>query len=174
MKILEYDPNPLLSLKKRRRRISSVCVEDRRSLPPPLPSPAAEIPIFQQEQSESNHEMSNKLAQLQNHKERKRLKKKKREKLRQKLLGLDKKKKKKKKHKCSDSACKHKKHHKKHRKRKHSSNFEVVDIPQELDKNETVESQNGGFVEPDDEVSIGDVFEDIKVFIKSFFNLRLK
>lgn len=114
--------------------------------------------------------MSNKLEQLQNYKERKRLKKRKREKLRQKLLGVDKKKKKKKKHKCVDSSCKHKKHHKRHhKKRKHSSSGDMdVERSQEVEKEEAVEHRKKEFEEIDDEGSIGDVFEDAKVFKNMF------
>lgn len=124
--VAEYDPNPLLSLSKRKRRVStSVSTDEKsqknpitvslpsRSIPQPLPQVIAPDKGDQESTTSSD-----------NYRERKRLKKKKREKMRQKLLRQDKKKKKK--HKCNDvENCKHRKH-KKHRKRKkhHEKNKE--------------------------------------------------
>ncbi|KAJ8986137.1 hypothetical protein NQ317_005609 [Molorchus minor] len=112
--IIEYDPNPLLSLSKRRRRTStSVSVEDKAPKMPQSSAPSTQDPSknIGKENKDSNSACSD-------HKQKKRLKKKKREKLKQRLLHESKKKKRK--HRCPDEECKHKKHHKKHRKhRKH-------------------------------------------------------
>ncbi|KAL1497393.1 hypothetical protein ABEB36_008371 [Hypothenemus hampei] len=102
--IIEYDPNPLLSLSKRRRRIStSVSTDEKQQsevfMKVTFPEPLSTIT----EQAATEFER---------YKEKKRLKKKKKEKSEDK--------KKKKKHKCTDEYCKHKKHHKKHKRhRKH-------------------------------------------------------
>ncbi|KAL3274606.1 hypothetical protein HHI36_015987 [Cryptolaemus montrouzieri] len=109
--VMEYDPNPLLSLSKRKRRTSSSAttgIERRQSQlshheepKPPTPSPV--IKVEPKIEGES-------------HKERKRLKKKKKEKIKLKQKAIEKKKKRK--HRCGEEKCKHKKHHKKHRKHK--------------------------------------------------------
>lgn len=76
---------------------------------------------------------------------------------------MDKKKKKKRKHKCVDSSCKHKKHHKRHHKKKKHSLSEM-EGNEEVEKEETVEYGKKEFEEIDDEVSVADVFEDVKVW----------
>ncbi|XP_030764449.1 protein winged eye isoform X2 [Sitophilus oryzae] len=104
--IVEYDPNPLLSLSKRKRRTStSVSTEDKHQ--PIETSQTPQNPIAKQtiapEQSTPNPTESTLTED--HHREKKRQKKKKREKI-------------KKKHKCCEEFCKHKKHHKKHKKHK--------------------------------------------------------
>lgn len=114
----EYDPNPLLSLSKRKRRVSTCVSTEEKSQKTPItvslpahPIPQSSLQMIS-EKGDQESTTSN-----DSYKERKRLKKKKREKLRQKLLRQDKKKKKK--HKCNDiENCKHRRHHKKHRKHK--------------------------------------------------------
>lgn len=109
----EYDPNPLLSLCKRRRRTSTSISTEEKHLPETIKP--AQQPI--QETQKSILEQTT--SEIEHHKEKKRLKKKKREKIKEKLLKSEDKKKKKK-HRCIDEFCKHKKHHKKHKKhRKH-------------------------------------------------------
>lgn len=122
--ISEYDPNPLLSLSKRKRRVSTTIPTEDKSQKPLATVPVHTQVLPQQLPSNAITEQDSTIS-TEGHKERKRLKKKKREKLRQKLLRQDKKKKKK--HKCSDiENCKHRKHHKKHRKHKkhHEKNKE--------------------------------------------------
>lgn len=122
--IIEYDPNPLLSLSKRRRRISVNSVtEDKKVIQP------NSIPLLQIVPNIESHNQkipTNLIAEKENtdtnkqdfdYKERKKLKKKRKDKLMKKLLKSNDKIKKKK-HKCCDEHCKHKKHHKKHRKHK--------------------------------------------------------
>ncbi|KAF5302568.1 hypothetical protein FQA39_LY10186 [Lamprigera yunnana] len=176
--IIEYDPNPLLSLSKRKRRISatSVSIEERRlsyclsSVSSPLShNETKNVREIEKENKDANKpEVTN-----EEHKERKRLKKKKRDKLKQKLTHDDKKKKRK--HKCNDEHCKHKKHHKKHRKRRkhhHKDESEekkvVVETNEEIEEepnDEVVEENTDLFpkyepvVNPEDEVTMDDILE---------------
>ncbi|XP_050299143.1 protein winged eye isoform X2 [Anthonomus grandis grandis] len=101
--IMEYDPNPLLSLCKRRRRTSTSISTEEKQLQETL-APILEVP------------KKPVVDPLEHHKEKKRLKKKKKEKIKEKLLKSGDDKKKKRKHKCADEFCKHKRHHKKHKK----------------------------------------------------------
>ncbi|XP_018573680.1 protein winged eye isoform X2 [Anoplophora glabripennis] len=179
--IIEYDPNPLLSLCKRRRRTStSVSTEDKTKtqINVALPQVESQKPPKDLEVEKENKDV-NKPSREQ-HKEKKRLKKKKREKLRQKLMHEDKKKKKK--HKCNDENCKHKKHHKKHRKhKKHHDKVrnepveqneveeveEVEDVVEELssEQNEEVEEVIEDYeivANPEDEVTMDDIIKATK------------
>ncbi|KAK4873616.1 hypothetical protein RN001_012976 [Aquatica leii] len=152
--IIEYDPNPLLSLSKRKRRISatSASIEERRlshclssvSSPPPTISEPKKERDVEKENKDANNKPE--VAVTEDVRERKRLKKKKRDKLKQKLAHDDKKKKKK--HKCCDEHCKHKKHHKKHRKRKKHHHKEEEEKKKEssTEKSEEIDEE-----EPDDE-----------------------
>ncbi|CAH2011163.1 unnamed protein product [Acanthoscelides obtectus] len=112
----QYDPNPLLSLCKRRRRTStSVSTEEKSPKQPPhvtviIPSqvsPSSTVPDIEKNDNDTKP--------VDSYKEKKRLKKKKKEK---KLSHDAKKKKKKHRCTCTDENCKHKRHHKKHRKHK--------------------------------------------------------
>ncbi|XP_044731494.1 protein winged eye isoform X2 [Chrysoperla carnea] len=123
--IVEYDPNPLLSLSKRKRRISmNSNVEERRlnvqstNVLNTDSKTNTEMKIKSDSRNENN--MCTKLKPTKKHrKERKKLKKHRRDKLK-KLMRNGEEKKRKKKHKCCDEHCKHRRHHKKHRKhRKH-------------------------------------------------------
>ncbi|KAG5899192.1 hypothetical protein JTB14_026945 [Gonioctena quinquepunctata] len=100
--IIEYDPNPLLSLSKRRRRASTSVSTEEKNISKLNQHIAVTLP---------QPEYQNRLKNRNNKKNPKKKKKKK-----QKLMHQDKKKKKK--HKCNDETCKHRKHHKKHRKHK--------------------------------------------------------
>lgn len=139
---VEYDPNPLLSLSKRKRRAStSVSIEERLPL-------KAEAPREQRKpemvQSEKIVEVTQ--SEISTHKERKKLKKHKKDKLRLKVLCESKKKKKK--HRCVEDNCKHRKHHKKHRKRKkhHHGSREREGNPEKIEEEEVIieESVNEG------------------------------
>lgn len=159
--VLEYDPNPLQSLSKRRRRTStSVSTEERR---PSLPEPSTvepELPTVKENKEQIDPDV---------YRERKRLKKRKRDKLKQKLLHTDKKKKKK--HKCESSDCKHRKHHKKHRKhKKHHHSKEVVEKEEdkvevlnggaeEEEENSTETNESEELPNPEDEVTMDDIIE---------------
>ncbi|KAK9883442.1 hypothetical protein WA026_001619 [Henosepilachna vigintioctopunctata] len=111
--VMEYDPNPLLSLSKRKRRTSSSTTSNATERRPTQISSIEEtqelelIPIEVKAEPQEDEE---------SHKERKRLKKKKKEKI--KLRQVDNEKKKRKKRKHSQDESKHKKHRKKHRKHK--------------------------------------------------------
>ncbi|KAF5296495.1 hypothetical protein FQR65_LT01484 [Abscondita terminalis] len=186
--IIEYDPNPLLSLSKRKRRISaSVSIEERRlsqclssvsSPPPSINEPKKEREV-EKENKDANNKPDVTLAE--EVRERKRLKKKKRDKLKQKLAHDDKKKKKK--HKCCDEHCKHKKHHKKHRKRKkHHHKDESEEKKSSSEKSEEIEEEEPDgectedsetfpeyqpVVNPEDEVTMDDILEAKAKVIKT-------
>ena len=133
--ILEYDPNPLQSLTKRRRRISSASIEshskERKSGDSSSNFEKQENGDEEDQRGgvmESNSVGDDKLQKtihlcetvkfLNLESERKHLKKRRREKLKRlQSLSIDGKKKHKK-HRCSDEH-RHHKHHKKHRKHKH-------------------------------------------------------
>ncbi|KYB26014.1 protein winged eye isoform X2 [Tribolium castaneum] len=171
--IIEYDPNPLLSLSKRRRRTStSVSTEERQKVPPQQPQPPIRtieplkpIPEIEKDTEKENQDINK--PDTESHKERKRLKKKKREKLKQKLLHEDKKKKKK--HKCTDEFCKHKKHHKKHRKHKKHHHYEEkkdeqvvqpIEVPDcDSESVERGEEDDSSVFNPEDEVTMDDIIE---------------
>ncbi|KAJ3646267.1 hypothetical protein Zmor_023861 [Zophobas morio] len=172
--IIEYDPNPLLSLSKRRRRTStSVSAEDRRQstqqlVAQPVTSSVSLKPIAEVEKDPEKENKDTNKPDVESHKERKRLKKKKRDKLKQKLLHEDKKKKKK--HKCTDEYCKHKKHHKKHRKHKkhhHYDDSKEVKIVQSVDNQDCdsesndrgEEEEDSSVFNPEDEVTMDDILE---------------
>ncbi|XP_044760719.1 protein winged eye isoform X2 [Coccinella septempunctata] len=108
--VMEYDPNPLLSLSRRKRRVSSSNANtlDRAKIDKTVEEKETKpVSIKLQETSSSSEDL---------HKERKRLKKKKKEK-------------KKRKHRCEEENCTHKKHHKKHKKhKKHHHNKENSDV----------------------------------------------
>lgn len=119
---VEYDPNPLLSLSKRRRRTSVNSATEERRLnqsnvanttvatnPEP---PKVTNSIAEKENTDTNKQD----AFSDNYRERKKLKKRRKDKLKKLLLKDDKLKKKK--HRCCDEHCKHRKHHKKHKKHK--------------------------------------------------------
>ncbi|CAH0564851.1 unnamed protein product [Brassicogethes aeneus] len=152
--IIEYDPNPLLSLSKRKRRAStSVSVEERRSSSstnPESPSDCKSADL------DKENKTSNKQTELEKNTEykeaKKRLKKKKRDKLKQKLMHDDKKKRKK--HKCVEEHCKHKRHHKKHKKHKKHHDKEREDV-----KTVEVDSKRLDTIEEDD-VEEEDTFEE--------------
>lgn len=178
----EYDPNPLLSLSKRRRRTSaSISTEERRlsqnqcvfSPEPTQESNVKDMAIFENKELET--------IDSEVHRERKRLKKRKRDKLKQKLLHDDKKKKRK--HKCLETHCKHRKHHKKHR--KHKKHHHCVDLPLAEDKNENVPNVESFedttetndteefpeyqiVMNPEDEVTMDDIIEANKTKVKKF------
>lgn len=132
--ISEYDPNPLLSLSKRRRRtsVNSTTEEKRLTQTNPIPStpilPTVESPKVTHSIAEKENTDTNKQDTLiDSHKERKKLKKRRRDKYKKLLFKDDKAKKKK--HRCCDEHCKHRKHHKKHKKHKkhhHRSENETV------------------------------------------------
>ncbi|KRT84880.1 hypothetical protein AMK59_1141, partial [Oryctes borbonicus] len=184
--IIEYDPNPLLSLSKRRRRTSTAEDKQRanqsasnKTMEPSQSTSSQEI--VKDQDVEKENKDTNKV-DSDSHRERKRLKKRKREKLREKLQRETKKKKRK--HKCSDENCKHKKHHKKHRKhRKHhhkmeeETKLEATEIPDgdDNENRETEDEQQDSFEEnseelpeyevvgnPEDEVTMDDILEDKK------------
>ncbi|XP_017774619.1 PREDICTED: protein winged eye [Nicrophorus vespilloides] len=166
--IIEYDPNPLLSLSKRRRRTSTT--DERRSIQSITPIPEAKA--LSSTPTDATAER---------HREKKRMKKRKREKM---LLKEDKKRRKK--HKCTDDNCKHRKHHKKRRKHKRhhhkesSHHVPVVEEREEEDREEveletithvaTVEEEeefeaeaeeetSNQFANPEDEVTMDDILE---------------
>lgn len=162
--IAEYDPNPLLSLSKRRRRTSTSVSTEERRLSQSVPSPLAlepkmnELPGVQEVEGAEAH------------RERKRLKKRKREKLKKKLLHEERHRKK---HKCLETHCKHRKHHKKHRKhKKRHHSKEVVEekdsgiqIPEEMEEISTESNDTEDFPEyqiianPEDEVTMDDIIK---------------
>ncbi|XP_060522876.1 protein winged eye isoform X2 [Cylas formicarius] len=171
--IMEYDPNPLLSLCKRRRRTStSVSTEEKRiqptdSIRPQVQKSETVKPVMEETKSD--------VEKL--HKEKKRLKKKKRDKLKQKTLGDEKKKRRK--HKCVDEHCKHKKHHKKHKKHKkrheknklepetmHSHLTTIIEEQNEEDVNseEVEENRDIGNAADDDESSKQDSLDDFPAY----------
>ncbi|KAK5641574.1 hypothetical protein RI129_010121 [Pyrocoelia pectoralis] len=156
--IIEYDPNPLLSLSKRRRRISATSgLVDERRLSQCLSSVSSPIPVISEpvkvkisDTEKENKDTNKPEVSLEELRERKRLKKKKREKLKQKLAHDDKKKKRK--HKCTDENCKHKKHHKKHRKhKKHHHKEETETQPEPEPEVETVTTEKIDAIENGDE-----------------------
>ncbi|XP_074035935.1 BAH domain and coiled-coil containing protein winged eye isoform X2 [Leptinotarsa decemlineata] len=184
--IIEYDPNPLLSLCKRRRRASTSVSTEEKSISKlnqhitiSLPQPESQVSL---KGAEDQKELNN---TGDRYKEKKRLKKKKREKLRQKLMHQDKKKKKK--HKCNDETCKHRKHHKKHRKhKKHhdkikslerelnvieekdesvdlqeecGEEIDMMDISSEVNEVENIEEYPNDIANPEDEVTMDDIIE---------------
>ena len=107
----EYDPNPLLSLSKRKRRVSTTEEYKCNGTPVAIPQELYQdkSPDFEKENKDVNRPVDT-------YKEHKKLKKRKRDKMKEKFPDEDKKKKRK--HKCIGENCKHKKHHKKHRKHK--------------------------------------------------------
>lgn len=140
--IMEYDPNPLLSLCKRKRRAStSASVEEKK---PKLPE---ELPVLTPPPEEP---MEKKLLTAQQ-RERKKLKKKKKQKLKEKLMHDEKKKKKK--HRCNDENCKHKKKHKKHRKHKRH-HHEKVNIIESVSIDEKIEETNSVTEEWENKVEV--------------------
>ncbi|CAG9812501.1 unnamed protein product [Phaedon cochleariae] len=175
--IIEYDPNPLLSLCKRRRRAStSVSTEEKTK-----PFTATLVPVNpQQSQPPTEEKTAQDIDELNEKlRDKKRTKRKKHKKLRRKLMNDEKKKKKK--HKCKYENCKHRKHHKKHRRHKKSheqpskieerltvATAEVnldrkgSDIPEANDLRdlENVEDENGN-ENPGYEVTMDDVTEAI-------------
>lgn len=133
----EYDPNPLLSLSKRKRRASTSVSTEERRVTQTILSPVQtipEIPKIKDDVEKENKDINKQDTDA--HRERKRLKKRKRDKLKVKIQHDDKKKKKK--HKCTDENCKHKRHHKKHRKHKkhhHAKNEETeIIVSKELEE----------------------------------------
>nr|CAH7723316.1 unnamed protein product [Callosobruchus chinensis] len=176
--IIEYDPNPLLSLCKRRRRTStSVSTEEKcpKQTPhvtvtipaqPPLP---LSVPIIEQENIKNKD--ANK--PVDSYKEKKRLKKKKKEKLKQKMMNEVKKKKKRHRCTCMDENCKHKRHHKKHRKHKrhHEKRQErlieevgdqVVTIgDDDVEEGETLEEKDLGVIDEirEEDEGVGEEYE---------------
>lgn len=178
----EYDPNPLLSLSKRRRRASTSVSTEERRLSQNVPSPVVpepkmkELPVVQEIGG----------ADPEAYRERKRLKKRKREKLKKKLLHEERHKKK---HKCLEAHCKHRKHHKKHRKhKKRHHSKEVVEekdsgiamqVPEEIEEISTETNDTEDFPEyqiianPEDEVTMDDIIQAGKkvclVFIYHLF-----
>lgn len=119
--VVEYDPNPLLTLGKRRRQVSS-STDDKR------PSDISlQLPNFQSTDLPSNSQVSSSkklfnidaTKSLEEYRERKRLKKRRRDKLKR-LHETQEGKRKHKKHKCCEEHRKHR--HRKHRKHKHRHN----------------------------------------------------
>ncbi|KAB0793104.1 hypothetical protein PPYR_12724 [Photinus pyralis] len=184
--IIEYDPNPLLSLSKRRRRISatsgsvgerrlSQCLSSISSPPPVINEP---IKAKTSDTEKENKDANKPETSAEEQRERKRLKKKKRDKLKQKLAHDDRKKKKK--HKCTEENCKHKKHHKKHRRHKKHHHKEESETPTEppaeievekspievsIEKEDEPEDEFNEdpeyqpIVNPEDEVTLDDILE---------------
>ncbi|XP_066137467.1 protein winged eye isoform X1 [Euwallacea fornicatus] len=111
--IIEYDPNPLLSLSKRKRRAStSISTEEKHGpeVIKPVSQTFGQCPSWEKLATEQT------TSEMERYKEKRRLKKKKKEKMKEKSDD----KKKRKKHKCTEEPCPHKRHHKKHKKhRKH-------------------------------------------------------
>ncbi|KAF7995937.1 hypothetical protein HCN44_007044 [Aphidius gifuensis] len=119
--VVEYDPNPLLTLGKRKRQVSS-STDDKR----PSDLSIQSINYQNKNSNELNNVINTKIINnknddklLDDYKERKRLKKRRRDKLKRLQESQDGKKKHKK-HKCCDEHRKHK--HRKHRKHKHRHN----------------------------------------------------
>lgn len=149
--ILEYDPNPLQSLSRRKRRISGASVESHskeRKSTDSLPNPEKKEKLGNEEPDESVDKperdkpglepMKNvqvfEPGYISSESERRHLKKKRREKLKRlQSLSVDGKKKHKKRR-CSDEH-RHHRHHKKHKKHKHKHNKRrISDINEEVKK----------------------------------------
>ncbi|XP_023289035.1 uncharacterized protein LOC105699944 isoform X2 [Orussus abietinus] len=123
--VVEYDPNPLLSLGKRRRQ-ASMSTEDKRSstttqLSVPTLSSSSTVPTTSVTGSDAKSPEKQKVDEidakaLEDYRERKRMKKRKRDKLKR-LQEAQEGKKKHRRHKCCEEHRKHK--HRKHRKHKH-------------------------------------------------------
>lgn len=124
--VSEYDPNPLLSLSKRRRRAStSVSTEEKAPKTPQMTFHLQQLvtsaPHVDQDVEKENKDVNKAFAVEATRKEKKRLKKKKRQKMKHELLHHEDKKKKKK-HKCeicAEDNCEHRKHKKRRKHRKH-------------------------------------------------------
>lgn len=189
---IEYDPNPLLSLSKRRRRTSVNSVtEERRlnqtntnttplastpvavSVLPPEPPKSSSTPLAEKENTDMNRQ-----SELDSHRERKRLKKRRKEKLKKLMCHEDKKKKRK--HRCCDEHCKHRKHHKKHRKHKkhhhnRSETEESTEIAEQqqpvmLDEPEVTKIENS--VEEEEEEDENVVPKKVEAKVKVIFLLE--
>lgn len=158
--VLEYDPNPLLSLSKRRRRTSVNSVtEEKKATVQKIVAPI--IALVQQEPLKTSNSLAekentdiNRQVDANSHRERKKLKKRRKEKLK-KMMCHDEKKKKRK-HRCCEEHCKHRKHHKKHRKhKKHHHRVENEELVNKPALEETpVETTNSMDDDDDEEENI--------------------
>ncbi|XP_022916406.1 golgin subfamily A member 6-like protein 22 isoform X2 [Onthophagus taurus] len=132
---MEYDPNPLSSLSKRKRRTSTTEDSSRKNS---TNSTNTESTIQDHYEIQESHQTdSSTFNNVNNGKDKKKMKKKKREKLRRELENQEIKKKKRK-HRCTEENCQHKnrkhKKHKKHKKHHHKEeksddkNIEIIKI----------------------------------------------
>ncbi|XP_056638735.1 protein winged eye isoform X2 [Diorhabda sublineata] len=135
--VIEYDLNPLLSLTKRKKKVSKNIIskysvqEETNTIIESKPE--LKIPF-------DDNDITDKLKTLivEKHMKKKLLKKKKREKLHT-NLSPDKKKRRKK-HKCYDKKCKDRKHHKKHRKHKKHHDKSRLNVGVNSLENDVIES----------------------------------